>query len=192
MTPSVPHKPRLHALWVIGTAFLGAAFLYGGLGTASAIAEVSDTKPTVAQETAHCVGSDTPAELAAALRAKAAELDERSNALDQRQAELDGAAGELRAQLEALEQAEASLAATLTLSERAAEDDLSRLTAVYEAMKPADAATLFSEMAPDFAAGFLARMSPSAAAGVLSGLEADQAYAISAFLAGRNANAHKE
>ena len=92
----------------------------------------------------------------------------------------------------ALTDAEEKLAATLAQTDHAADKDVARLVAVYERMKPKDAAPLFEEMAPEFAAGFLARMRPEAAAAVMAGLAPPRAYAISVLLAGRNAKAPKE
>ena len=80
----------------------------------------------------------------------------------------------------------------LAVAEKAAEGDLSRLTSVYEAMKPKDAAALFEAMEPEFAAGFLGRMRPDAAAGIMTGLSPETAYMISVVLAGRNARAPTE
>ena len=94
--------------------------------------------------------------------------------------------------LAALTEAEEKLRATLALADTAAEDDLIRLTAVYQNMKPAEAAALFEEMDPQFAAGFLGRMDPAAAAGVLAGLSPQAAYSVSVILAGRNANVPKD
>ncbi|NHX27768.1 hypothetical protein HA397_27890, partial [Escherichia coli] len=85
--------------------------------------------------------------------------------------------------------AEDSLRATLTLAETAAESDLARLTAVYENMKPKDAAGLFEQMSPDFAAGFMGMMRPDAAAQIMAALDPATAYSISVVLAGRNARA---
>lgn len=93
----------------------------------------------------------------------------------------------IREQLAQLEEAENQLRSTIALADRAAEDDLARLTAVYENMKPKEAAGLFEEMSPDFAAGFLSRMRPDAAALILAGLQASTAYSISVVMAGRNA-----
>ncbi|MEP4475030.1 MAG: hypothetical protein ABJ024_08265, partial [Lentilitoribacter sp.] len=76
----------------------------------------------------------------------------------------------------------------MALANTAAEDDLVRLTAVYENMKPKDASALFEQMEPGFAAGFLGRMRADAAAGILSGLSPQVAYSISVILAGRNAD----
>ena len=94
--------------------------------------------------------------------------------------------------MSALVEAEQKLAGTMALAESAAEDDLGKLTAVYESMKPKDAAALFSEMQPEFAAGFLGRMRPDAAAQVMTGLSPDVAYSISVVMAGRNASAPTE
>ncbi len=114
-------------------------------------------------------------------------LDEREARLDDWQVELDSAEGRLRAQLAALEVIEDRLQGLLALSDTAAEDDLARLTQVYESMDPGDAATLFAEMDPSFAAGFLGRMQADSAAGILSSLDPVAAYSISVILATRNA-----
>lgn len=133
-----------------------------------------------------------PAALAAALAERDAEIDSRTAVLDERMAALDLAEQAITARLAELEASEKKLRATLQLADGAAEDDLARLTAVYEAMKPKDAAALFSTMEPEFAAGFLGRMRPEIAASVLSGMKPESAYTISALIAGRNALAPKE
>lgn len=127
------------------------------------------------------------------------ELNERTVRVREREAVLEDKASALAAaeivierQLAALEQAEANLRETIALAATASEEDLARLTAVYENMKPADASTLFSEMAPEFAAGFLARMRPDSAGAILAGLDPNLAHAISVVLAGRNANVPTE
>ncbi|MEQ9692745.1 hypothetical protein [Shimia sp. SDUM112013] len=84
---------------------------------------------------------------------------------------------------------EESLKQTIAFASTAAEDDLSRLTSVYENMKPKDAAALFETMAPEFAAGFLGRMRPDSAAQIMAGLSPQAAYTISVVIAGRNAEA---
>ena len=98
---------------------------------------------------------------------------------------------QIEARLAALVAAEEDLAATISVADSAAEEDIARLTAVYENMKPKDAAALFEEMAPEFAAGFLGRMRPDAAGAVMAGLDPKTAYTISVLLAGRNADVPK-
>ena len=80
----------------------------------------------------------------------------------------------------------------LALADGAAEKDIQKLTAVYQAMKPKDAAALFETMSPEFAAGFLGRMPPEAAAAILSGMSSEAAYGVSVIVAGRNAAAPKD
>lgn len=104
-----------------------------------------------------------------------------------RMAALRIAEQELQETLQALENAEEKLQSSLALASTAMDDDLSRLIAVYENMKPKDAAALFETMPPEFAAGFLAQMRSEIAAEILAGLRPEQAYGISVYIAGRNA-----
>lgn len=126
------------------------------------------------------------------LRARENRLTRREEMVADRDQALKVAKAEIDEKLAALVAAEEKLAATLTLADEAADADVARLVAVYEKMKPKDAASLFGEMDPDFAAGFLARMKPDSAAQVMAGLEPKTAYTISVLLAGRNAAAPKE
>ncbi len=107
--------------------------------------------------------------------------------LEERLGVLAAAEGRITTRLAELKAAESALADTMAQTATAAEDDLARLTAVYETMKPKEAAKLFDAMVPEFAAGFLARMRTDAAGSVLSGMSPDKAYAVSVILAGRNA-----
>ena len=130
---------------------------------------------------------EPPLALAEALIAREATLRVQESALADRLAALALADAAVTARLAELAAAEADLKQTLALADGAAENDLVRLTAVYEAMKPADAAALFETMAPEFAAGFLGRMRPETAAAVMSGMSSEAAYSISVLIAGRNA-----
>lgn len=126
-----------------------------------------------------------------ALNAREARVEESERQIALRTKAISVADEEITRRLVALEQAEAALRKTLSLADGAAEDDLARLTSVYESMKPKDAAALFETMEPDFAAGFLGRMRPEIAAAVMTGLSPEAAYSISVILAGRNANVPK-
>ncbi|QPH53187.1 MotE family protein [Pontivivens ytuae] len=128
----------------------------------------------------------------AALQARESELDARALELAARAQEIAAAEDNLRAQLRRLEEAEADLAETLQRADGAAEADVQRVVAVYENMRAANAAPLFEQMQPDFAAGFLIRMAPDKAAEILAAVDASQAYAISAIMAGRNARAPRQ
>jgi flagellar motility protein MotE (MotC chaperone) len=165
----------------------GALRLGAGVGTALAN-EVAE--PATMAEPAPC--AEMPAALAEALTAREADMTLREAALKDRIAALALSEAAIEKHLIALQAAEAALASTLAIADQAAEQDLARLTTVYETMKPKDAAALFAAMAPEFAAGFLGRMQPQAAAAVMSGLTPETAYQISLHLAGRNTEAPTE
>lgn len=136
-------------------------------------------------------GRSEISELITALTEREAQVVEREKQLKMRLRALSIADAEIEKRLQFLTETEQELRATLSLADEASEKDLLRLTAVYESMKPKDAAALFEEMEPNFAAGFLGRMRPDVAASVMAGLTPQAAYSISVILAGRNANAPK-
>lgn len=169
--------------------------LIGGLFLLSGAARLTlEPTPVVAAETApppkSCpvVDSSTPAALSDALNRRKDALDQREARLEEQAVVVSKAREEVAAELDRVEQARAELKKLVTLADAGAENDLAQLTAAYEAMKPEDAARLFSEMPAEFAAGFLGRMRPQAAAGILAGLEPETALAMSVYLAGRNAH----
>lgn len=140
-------------------------------------------------------GTPTPSELDAILRAfedREARIRSQEAQIEKRLKALQIANEKIDERLVELKAAEDELRSTLALASTAAEDDLSRLTTVYENMKPKTAAALFAAMAPEFAAGFLGRMRPESAAGIMAGMTPESAYSISAILAGRNADVPKQ
>ena len=188
-------RPQRGVLVILAALFLFSGVLRFGLQAGHAIAREqspADMASASKEPMATCTSSDD-------LRATLALFKEREAAISAREAEiadrvqaLNVAEGQIRGRLEELQQAEAELRSLLVIADEAAESDIARLTAVYESMKPKDAAALFEQMAPEFAAGFLGRMRPDAAAGVMTGLTPETAYTISVILAGRNANAPRK
>lgn len=183
-------------LWLIALAFAASGLLRLGGETGQAIArEVAALAANTARDgdgaadLAEACGSEADiAEVLARLREREARLERREAALEDRLQALSVADLQIRRNMAALVEAEAELEATMALADTAAEDDLVRLTSVYENMKPKDAAPLFATMDPQFAAGFLGRMRADAAAAIMAGLDPQAAYSISVILAGRNAN----
>lgn len=184
-------------LAVISLLLIGSATLRVAIGATQALAKsepiaeagtVESPPPSLAAAQA-CETPDNYAALLKAFGKKSTELQQREAKLETWQQILEDADVQISERLSQLEQAETGLRATISIAESAAEDDLTNLVVVYEAMKPKDAAALFEEMDPVFAAGFLGRMAPDRAAGVLTGMTPQSAYSISVILAGRNANA---
>jgi len=149
-------------------------------------------KETIAEPPPAEACPPTPPNLLKALQDREEQLRVQEAAAADRLAALSLADAAIAKRLEELAAAETNLKEVLALADGAAEQDIARLTAVYEAMKPADAAKIFDAMAPDFAAGFLGRMQPAAAAAVLAGMAPDKAYSISVLIAGRNAMVPKQ
>ena len=200
-------KPGRHALWLISFVLVGSVIIRISLGASNAVALEADNSDSgdesvamavderrggMVGEAASCEGIEKVTRVLKNLSEREAMIEKREVYLRDRAAALSLAETEIRKNLVALEEAEAKLAKTLSIADTAAESDLARLTAVYENMKPKQAATLFEEMPPEFAAGFLGRMRPDAAAAIMAGLESASAYSISVVLAGRNANAPRE
>lgn len=175
-----------------GTVYIIALFLATsaavrlGSGVGKALANPTETvSETTSQNAgAHC--PEPPLALAQALTAREDDVKAQETALQDRLAALALADAAIEVRMTALTAAEEKLSETLARADGAAEADLSRLTEVYETMKPKDAATLFEAMDPEFAAGFLGRMRPDAAAAVMSGMSSGAAYGVSVLLAGRN------
>jgi flagellar motility protein MotE (MotC chaperone) len=181
-------KPRGTGLGIVLILLAGLFFASGlsrlSLGVVTAFAtENPDNAATTRASTPPDAG-----ELFEALRAREARLSEQEDLLEERAEALRAAEERLRAQMTELQKAEDRLSATLALTETAAESDLTRLTTVFEHMKPPQAAALFSTMETEFAAGFIARLNPQFAGEVMAELDPTLAYGISAVLAGRHAN----
>jgi len=183
------------ALVVIAALLAGSALLrLGGdasLALARAAEGVVEPKET-GPGPAACEPSQDLQRMLDAFAVRDQRLKEREAALRLRRKALEAAEAEIARQIDDLARAEARLRKTVAIADTAAEEDLARLTRVYESMKPARAAALFEKMDPAFAAGFLGRMRPEAAAGIMAALPADAAHGFSVVLAGRNAGAPDE
>jgi flagellar motility protein MotE (MotC chaperone) len=176
-----------------------------GLFLASGLIRAVDIAPAIAQEIAAPkpdsaepvqTASATPAPdmpaMLKALQDREAQISAREAYIDRRMHTLAVAEQRIREQMDALNQAESKLAATLSLADNATEQDVARLTEVYQRMKPADAAAIFQTMDIQFAAGFLSRMRPESSAAIMANLPAELAYSISVVMAGRNAAAPRQ
>ena len=178
-----PAVGRRGALVMLSLLLISSAVLRVGTEAGPALAEVRSGAST----TGESGGGDT-----AALQARERALEKRELQIEDRMKALAIAERSVREKIDAMVAAEERLTATLSLAETASEDDIARLTSVYEQMKPKQSAQLFSQMDAEFAAGFLSRMKPEAAAGILAGMDPQTAYTISVVLAGRNARAPTE
>jgi len=175
--------------FIITMLVLSGTLRLGAVGFAVA-SNAPDPAPPLNEDT--CVTDTETQELMALLKSREERIKDVEKTQADRQAKLAQAEAAILDNLARVEEAEARLSKTIQNVDGASSEDIDQLTAVYQSMKPKDAAQLFEQMTPDFASGFLGKMSPAAAAGILSGLSSEKAYAISVVLAGRNANAPKQ
>lgn len=201
MTKKKNEKKRMRkggrsALILIAGFFLASGLLRLGSGTGSAIArEVEALRHSEKEEVqapVACESGEGIGELLVAIKQRESRVEQQETTLENRMQALAVAEVSMKRNLTALIEAEQKLKSTMASANTAAEDDLARLTSVYENMKAKDAAALFEEMDPQFSAGFLGRMRPDAAAAIFTGLTPAKAYSISVILAGRNADVPTE
>lgn len=199
MNGGKPRKRRLRggALLVVAILLLGSAILRLGVqaGTPMALGLPDSVEHEADSENMTSRADPTPGDLqllVSALQNREQKLNRQEIQIEDRMKALEIAERAIDLKLAELVEAEEKLSATLTIADGASEGDLTRLTDVYQKMKPKDAAALFEEMAPEFAAGFLGRMRPDSAASIMAGLSPKTAYTVSVLLAGRNAWVPKE
>lgn len=185
-------KPRRRlgrgSFLLIASLFAASAAIRFGNGIGHAFAVASEPPGT---ESSSCVTDSGTMELLKQVQERERRVSEREGLLADRSQTIGLAETRIEERLAALVLAEQKLAETVTIADKAADDDVARLVTVYENMKPKEAAPLFSAMSPDFAAGFLAKMRPEASAAVMANLDPQVAYTISVIMAGRNAGAPK-
>ncbi len=188
-------RRRPGALFWVALLLFGSAVLRLGIDVGPAIAReaAKDTEAEAVESHDNQLSQD-PLLTESAVQGLIREIQNRESILAERERQFQDKMKALKIAETAIEQkmaelveVEAALRETLSLADGASEADLSRLTSVYEQMKPKEAAALFETMDPAFSAGFMARMRPDAAAGILAKLSPQAAYSISAILAGRHA-----
>jgi flagellar motility protein MotE (MotC chaperone) len=125
--------------------------------------------------------------LLAAIRERARALDRREAEIARREKELEAIERRVAERTAELKAVKEELEQRLSFAATAAQEDITRLARMYEAMKPAKAGEIFNAMDPSFAAGFLTEMNSESAALILANMDTDKAYATSVIIAGRNA-----
>lgn len=177
------------ALFIVAMLFAASGALRLGSGIGAALAKSESETAADAPQAPTC---EMPSALSEALTLREGRIAAQEASLKDRLAALALADAAITKRMDEMKAVEAELKATLAQADGAAEKDIQNLTAVYQAMKPKDAAALFEAMSPEFAAGFLGRMPPDSAAAILSGMSSEAAYGVSVIVAGRNADVPKD
>jgi len=123
--------------------------------------------------------------LAETLRLRGIAVDRVLADLDRRKDDLATAEQQLIRRLTALKQAKASVGDARAARDSGTAAGIERLIAVYDAMKPADAAMILTALPPDFAAEILARVQPDAGARIIARIEPGHAAVLTAHMGSR-------
>lgn len=123
--------------------------------------------------------------LAETLRLRGIAVDRALADLDRRKGELAAVEQQITARLVALKKAKAALGDAEAGREAGRTEGIGRLIAVYDAMKPAEAATILAALPPDFAAEILARVQPDTGARIIAQIDPGQAAVLTAHMGAR-------
>lgn len=107
--------------------------------------------------------------------------------LDNRKAEIAAARTALTAELRRLKSNSVGATRSHTSRQRAVDDDITRLVAVYEAMKPKEAAAVLGALPPEFSAELLMRVSPETGARIIAAIEPEKAAVLTTYMGARSA-----
>lgn len=123
--------------------------------------------------------------LADTLRQRGIAVDRALADLDRRKQELAAAEQRIKTRLDALKSAKAALGTARGNQAAGTAQGIDHLIAVYDAMKPVDAATILAALPPDFAAEILARVQPETGARIIASIEPGQAAILTARMGSR-------
>lgn len=124
--------------------------------------------------------------LASELRDRALRIERYMQVIDDKKAELAVAEATLRTRLGELKAQKSGIRSRSDQSTEAVRQDIDRLVAVYDQMKPAEAAAVLTNLPPDFAAEILMRVQPEAGARIIASVEPRQAALLTAQMGARS------
>lgn len=133
--------------------------------------------------------SDVPEAVALAdtLHQRALRIERFLQEMDRKKAEIAEAQTQLTEKLVELRNQRTAAANVPTPDGKAVADDAARLVALYDQMKPEQAASVISNLPPDFAAEILMRLQPENGARILASVEPGQAAVLTSYMGARSA-----
>lgn len=124
--------------------------------------------------------------LAAELRDRALRIERYMDSIREQKAELATAQANLRKALTELAARKGGVQMRRSTESQAVRDDIDRLVALYDQMKPAEAAAVLTNLPPDFAAEILMRVQPENGARIIASVEPRQAALLTAQMGARS------
>lgn len=131
---------------------------------------------------AGCTDVPEAVALADTLQERSQRLDGYMQELSRRKAEIAFAEKQLTERLTELRKVKQQLAQHDAGQREAVDNDIGRLIAVYDQMKPEQAAMVLSNLPPDFAAQILVRVQPETGARIMAAVEPGQAAVLTSYM----------
>lgn len=131
---------------------------------------------------AGCTDVPEAVALADTLRQRGLRIERYMQDIDRQKAELAQAQTQLTEKLVELRKVRQQLRDYDTGVSRAQTDDIARIIAVYDQMKPEQAAVVLSNLPPDFAAQILARVQPDIGARIMASVDPGQAALLTSYM----------
>lgn len=124
--------------------------------------------------------------LADELKLRGLRIERYLQEIDRRKGDLAEAEATVRAKLVELKALKGGMSSRRVQDTTAVQNDIDRLVAVYDQMKPAEAAAVLTNLPPDFAAEILMRVQPDAGARIIAAVEPGQAAILTTHMGARN------
>ena len=125
--------------------------------------------------------------LAGELNIRALRIERYMEELENRKREIAEAEITLKNRLAELKSVRDGMRSQRTTDKTAVQSDIDRLVAVYDQMKPAEAAAVIGNLPPDFAAEILMRVQPEAGARIIAAVAPEQAAMLTTHMGARSA-----
>jgi flagellar motility protein MotE (MotC chaperone) len=165
----------------------GAIALVAGLAIAQGdrLARALSAEAAVTPLLDGCTDVPEAVALAETLRLRGIAVERALADLERRKRELAATEAQITTRLAALKKAKAALGETREDRNEGRTEGIERLIAVYDAMKPAEAATIIAALPPDFAAEILTRVQPDAGARIIARIDPGHAAILTAHMGAR-------
>lgn len=134
-----------------------------------------------------CTDVPEAVELAIRLKDRALRIERYLTEMDNKKAEIQSARNSLSEVLVKVAAARPGGAKPSAIRQEDVNTDVARLVAVYDQMKPEQAATVISNLPPDFAAEILMRVQPENSARIMASVDPNQAAILTSYMGARSA-----
>lgn len=166
-------------------SILGGVLVLAAAGQAAMLVDGSSRLVANAEPSELMAGcTDVPEAVALAdvLKDRSLRVDRYMQELDRKRAEIAVAEKQLTEKLVELRKLKQQGAQRDAGQRQVQNDDIARLIAVYDQMKPEQAAMVLSNLPPDFAAQILARVQPETGARIMASVEPGQAAVLTSYM----------